>query len=59
MVILAALGAAGLAPSNSEARRQVQSGAVRLNDQPVTDDRLVLGTAAILPEGVIRLSVGK
>jgi tyrosyl-tRNA synthetase len=57
--ILAALVAAGLVPSNSEARRQVQSGAVRLNDQPVSDDRLVLGTSAVLPEGVIKLSVGK
>jgi tyrosyl-tRNA synthetase len=57
--ILAALVAAGLVASNSEARRQVQSGAVRLNDQPVTDDRLLLSTAAVLPEGVIKLSVGK
>jgi tyrosyl-tRNA synthetase len=57
--ILAALVAAGLVASNSEARRQVQSGAARLNDLPIADDRLVLGTSAILPEGVIKLSVGK
>jgi tyrosyl-tRNA synthetase len=57
--LLAALVTAGLAASNGEARRHIQSGAVRVNDQPATDDRATLGTAALLPEGVIKLSVGK
>ena len=57
--LLAALVAAGLAASNGEARRHIQSGAVRVNDEPATDDRATLGTAALLPEGVIKLSVGK
>lgn len=57
--LLAALVTAGLAASNGEARRHIQSGAVRVNDEPVTDDRTTLGTAALLPEGVIKLSVGK
>ncbi|OEO32459.1 tyrosine--tRNA ligase [Devosia insulae DS-56] len=57
--LLAALVTAGLAASNGEARRHIQSGAVRVNDEPVTDDRATLGTAALLPEGVIKLSVGK
>jgi len=57
--LLNALVQAGLAGSNGEARRHVQSGAVRVNDDVVSDDRLTLGTAALLPEGVIKLSVGK
>ena len=57
--LLNALVQAGLAGSNGEARRHVQSGAVRVNDELVFDDRLTLGTAALLPEGVIKLSVGK
>lgn len=57
--LLSALVSAGLAGSNGEARRHVQSGAVRVNDQPVSDDRLTLGEAALLSEGVIKLSVGK
>lgn len=57
--LLAALVTAGLAASNGEARRHIHSGAVRVNDEPATDDRATLGTAALLPEGVIKLSVGK
>ena len=57
--LLNALVTAGLAGSNGEARRHVQSGAVRVNDEAVTDERASLGTAALLPEGVIKLSVGK
>ena len=57
--ILNALVLAGLAGSNGEARRHVQSNAVKVNDEPVADDRLALGTAALLPEGVIKLSVGR
>ncbi|KQX42791.1 tyrosine--tRNA ligase [Devosia sp. Root436] len=57
--ILNALVAAGLAGSNGEARRHIQSGAVRVNDVVVEDDKLNLGTDALLSEGVIKLSVGK
>jgi len=57
--IQAALVLAGLAGSNGEARRHVQSGAVRVNDEIVSDERATLGTSALLPEGVIKLSVGK
>ena len=55
----AALVAAGLAGSNGEARRHIQSGAVRVNDEPATDERLTLTEANLLPEGVIKLCVGK
>jgi tyrosyl-tRNA synthetase len=57
--ILAALVQAGLAASNGEARRAIQGGAIRLNDQPVTDDKLTLTEANLLPEGVLKLSSGK
>jgi tyrosyl-tRNA synthetase len=57
--ILAGLVTAGLAASNGEARRHVQSGAVRVNDAIIEDDKLVLGDNALLEEGVIKLSVGK
>ena len=57
--LLSALTTAGLAASNGEARRSVQGGAVRVNDQPVSDERRTLGVEDLLPEGVIKLSVGK
>ena len=57
--ILSALVTAGLAASNGEARRHVASGAVRVNDTVVEDDKLSLGENALLTEGVIKLSVGK
>ena len=50
---------AGLAASNGEARRHIQSGAVRVNDAVIEDDKLSIGDNALLPEGVIKLSVGK
>jgi tyrosyl-tRNA synthetase len=48
-----------LAGSNGDARRSIQGGAVRVNDQPTTDERMTLKAATLLPEGVIKLSVGK
>ncbi|KKB77433.1 tyrosyl-tRNA synthetase [Devosia soli] len=57
--ILNALVKAGLAASNGEARRHVASGAVKVNDAAVDDDKLSLGDNALLDEGVIKLSVGK
>ena len=57
--ILNLLVKAGLAGSNSDARRSIQLGAVRLNDNPVEDERLTLGRNMLLPEGVIKLSVGR
>ncbi|MGB3338044.1 MAG: tyrosine--tRNA ligase [Devosia sp.] len=57
--ILNALVAAGLAGSNGEARRHIQSGAVRVNDAAVEDDKRLLVDADLLSEGVIKLSVGK
>ncbi|WP_395447226.1 tyrosine--tRNA ligase [Aminobacter sp. UC22_36] len=50
---------AGLAASNGEARRHVQGGAVRINDQSVNDERRSVTTADLTPEGVVKLSLGK
>jgi tyrosyl-tRNA synthetase len=57
--ILALFVKAGLAASNGEARRHVQGGAVRLNDQPVSDDRRTVTLQDLNPEGVLKLSFGK
>jgi len=57
--LLSLMVRAGLASSNGEARRHVQGGAVRLNDQPVNDERRSVSTADITPEGVVKLSLGK
>ncbi|MEQ1939931.1 tyrosine--tRNA ligase [Mesorhizobium sp. CN5-321] len=57
--ILALFVKAGLAASNGEARRHVQGGAVRLNDQPVSDDRRAVTLQDLSPEGVLKLSLGK
>jgi tyrosyl-tRNA synthetase len=50
---------AGLVPSMSEARRQIRSGGLKVNDRPVTDERATLGAGDLTPEGVIKLSFGK
>ncbi len=46
-------------PSTGEARRQVQSGGLRVNDQPVTDARQVLNEADAVNDGAVKLSFGK
>jgi tyrosyl-tRNA synthetase len=50
---------AKLVPSLSEARRQVKSGGLRVNDQAVADERALLRASDLTPEGVIKLSFGK
>jgi tyrosyl-tRNA synthetase len=57
--ILSLFVKAGLAASNGEARRHVQGGAVRLNDQPVSDDRRIVTLRDLSPEGALKLSLGK
>ncbi|UJQ94904.1 tyrosine--tRNA ligase [Mariluticola halotolerans] len=57
--VLAAVVEAGLASSNGEARRHVQSGALRVNDKPISDAHATISDADVLPEGVIKLSIGK
>jgi tyrosyl-tRNA synthetase len=55
---LAAFVTSGLVKSNGEARRQIQGGGLRINDQPVTDEQRKLGTADLV-DGAIKLSLGK
>ena len=50
---------AGLVTSNGEARRQIKGGGLRVNDVPVTDEKLVLTAKDLTPEGVIKLSMGR
>jgi len=57
--ILSLFVTAGLAASNSEARRHVQGGAVRLNDEAVKDDRYIVGRQDVTSDNVIKLSLGK
>ncbi|RUT96951.1 tyrosine--tRNA ligase, partial [Mesorhizobium sp. USDA-HM6] len=57
--ILSLFVTAGLAASNGEARRHIQGGAVRLNDQAVTDDRRVVTVEDLGTEGVAKLSLGR
>lgn len=56
--VLAAYVQAGLAQSNGEVRRHMKGGATRINDAPVSDERLML-TASDLREGAIKVSLGK
>ncbi|MCE6077155.1 tyrosine--tRNA ligase [Agrobacterium vitis] len=57
--LLALIVKAGLATSNGEARRHVQGGAVKINDQSVSDERLSIGAGEVTADGVIKLSLGK
>jgi tyrosyl-tRNA synthetase len=57
--LLSLIVKAGLAASNGEARRHVQGGAVKINDQPMSDERAQIGTGEVTSDGVIKLSLGK
>jgi tyrosyl-tRNA synthetase len=57
--LLSLFVSAGLAASNGEARRHVQGGAVRINDEPVKDERRIIGLSDLGPEGLIKLSLGR
>ena len=50
---------AGLVASNGEARRQIKSGGLRVNDQPVTDEKMMLTASHLTAEGVVKLSMGR
>ncbi|HVZ27233.1 MAG TPA: tyrosine--tRNA ligase [Rhizomicrobium sp.] len=51
--------AAGLASSNSEARKLIANNGLKLNDAAVSDPRLVVDLAALNTDGVLKLSSGK
>ncbi|MBN9059526.1 MAG: tyrosine--tRNA ligase, partial [Rhizobiales bacterium] len=50
---------AGLVASNGEARRQIKGGGLRVNDQAVTDEKVLVGPDALTSEGVVKLSLGR
>jgi tyrosyl-tRNA synthetase len=50
---------AGLVASNGEARRQIKGGGIRVNDVVVTDEKLLVNSTQLTPEGVIKLSFGR
>ena len=49
----------GLVASNGEARRQIKGGGLKVNDAPVTDEKMVLTLRDLTPEGAIKLSLGR
>ena len=51
--------AAGLAASNSEARRLITNNGLKLNDQAVNDPKLTVDASALNGDGVLKLSSGK
>ncbi|WP_072394575.1 tyrosine--tRNA ligase [Hyphomicrobium sp. CS1BSMeth3] len=57
--ILAAFVTAGLVKSNSEARRQIQAGGLRVNDAVVSDEKAKLRLGDVSADGVIKLSLGR
>ena len=57
--LLALIVKAGLAQSNGEARRHVQGGAVRINDEAVGDDKLLVTASHLTADGAMKLSVGR
>ena len=57
--VLAAFVTAGLVSSNGDARRQIQGGGLKVNDDTVTDDKMKLTPANLVEGGVIKLSLGK
>ncbi|KEC55108.1 tyrosine--tRNA ligase [Bartonella koehlerae] len=57
--LLILLVQAGLAKSNSEARRHIQGGGVRVNDHIIEDETHLIREEDINAQGIIKLSFGK
>jgi tyrosyl-tRNA synthetase len=49
----------GLVASNSEARRQIKNGGLKVNDRAIADEKATLSDADLTKEGVIKLSLGR
>ncbi|MDT4879214.1 Tyrosine--tRNA ligase [compost metagenome] len=50
---------AELCATNGEARRHIEGGAVRINDEPATDPRMIINASSLNEQGVIKVSLGK
>jgi len=57
--VLAAFVKAGLVKSNGEARRQIQGGGLRVNDEAITDEKLKITSKMLTGGDVIKLSLGR
>jgi tyrosyl-tRNA synthetase len=57
--ILTLAVAAGLASSNSEARKLIANNGLKLNDMGVSDPRQVVDLSSLNADGVLKLSSGK
>ncbi len=57
--LLSAFVKAGIVPSTGEARRQIKSGGLKLNDVTVSDERANLGPGDFNSDGIAKLSMGK
>jgi len=57
--ILTLAVACGLAASNSEVRKLIANNGLRINDAPVTDPKMMVGSDALTKDGVLKLSSGK
>src|SRR5580698_9554285 len=51
--------AAGLAASNSEARKLIANNGLKLNDEAVVDPKLMVDASSLTGDGVLKLSSGK
>ncbi|NEW91072.1 tyrosine--tRNA ligase [Rhodopseudomonas sp. BR0M22] len=58
-VLVAFAEKTGLVASNGEARRQIKAGGLKVNDAPVTDEKMTLTANDLSSDGVIKLSMGK
>ena len=56
---LTAFVRAGLVGSTGEARRQIRSGALKVNDVALDDERAIIGRDALRASGVVKLSLGR
>lgn len=57
--LLSLIVEAGLASSNGEARRHVKGGAIRINDEQVSDERMSISAEQLNEAGAVKLSMGK
>jgi tyrosyl-tRNA synthetase len=57
--VLAAFVKAGLVSSNGDARRQIKGGGLKVNDETVSDEKMLLTPSLLTPEGLIKLSLGR
>jgi tyrosyl-tRNA synthetase len=56
---LSAFVRAGLVTSTGEARRQIRGGGLRVNDDPLADEKALITRDALQAGGVVKLSLGK